>query len=207
MLEFGLNAGPARAAAAVDGIASAPGRVNAAGLKPEVAAPAKHHFSFRDLLSDLNPLQYIPVIGTLFRAMTGEVIPEPIRDAGSLVVSTLIGGPVGAALNLGELAAEKLTGIDPEKIGDKLLADIGIGRKTAVPVPAEAVAATPPPATKAAAPIAWSPAQLTAYGVTTNAGGELEQGRLAGSDVLNSLELDVIRTQQAIAQYNAAKPA
>lgn len=205
MLEFGLNAGPASATPAVDRIALSQGRVNAAGLKPEVAGSPKHSFSFRELLSDLNPLQYIPIIGTMFRAITGEVVPEPVRDAGSLVVSTLIGGPVGAALDLGELAAEKLTGIDPEKIGDKLLADIGIGHRAAIPAAAEQVVKTTPAANGVAAPLAWSPAQLAAYGVTTKAGGNLEQGALTGSDVLNGLELNQIRTRQVIAQYNMVK--
>jgi hypothetical protein len=171
------------------------------------AAGAPRHCSFRELLSELNPLQYIPVIGTLFRAITGDVIPEPVRDAGSLVVSTLIGGPVGAALDLGELAVEKLTGINPEKIGDELLADIGIGDKTTPSAPAEQVAKTAPAAAKGGAPTAWSPAQLAAYGVTMNASGELEKGRVAGSDVLNSLEFDQIRTRQVIAQYNTVKSA
>jgi hypothetical protein len=204
MLEFGRTAGPASAIQVGDSLVLSQGRVGAAGVKPEVSAAVKHSFSFRELLSELNPLQYIPVIGTLFRAITGDVIPEPVRDAGALVVSTLIGGPVGAALDLGELAAEKLTGIDPEKIGDKLLADVGIGRKTVISAPAEQLASTTP-ANKAVAPMAWSPAQLAAYGVTTNAGGELEKGSLAGSDVLNSLELDQIRTRQVIAQYNTVK--
>ncbi len=203
MLEFGRTTGPASAMPAANSLVLSQGRVGAAGVKPEVSAAAAHHFRFRELLSELNPLQYIPVIGTLFRAVTGEVIPEPVRDAGSLVVSTLIGGPVGAALDLGELTAEKLTGIDPEKIGDKLLADVGIGRKAAVPVPVEKVAETTPAATKAAPPIAWSPAQLAAYGVTTNAGGTLEQGSLAGSDVLNGLELEQIRAREATVRYAA----
>jgi hypothetical protein len=197
-LEFSLTASPANSKA------PSSEQVVPQGQK---AVAARHHFGFRDLLSDLNPLQYIPVIGTLFRAITGDVIPEPMRDVGSLVVSTVIGGPIGAAINLGELAAEKLTGIDPEKIGDKLLADIGIGgKKAASPTANVHVAKTTPPATKTDAPIAWSPAQLAAYGVTASAGGELEQGSLQGSDVLNGLELDQIRTRQAIAQYNAAKP-
>ena len=204
MLEFGRTGGTAGATPRVGG-AFSQGRMGATGVKSDVSGAVRHSFNFRELLSELNPLQYIPVIGTLFRAITGDVIPEPVRDAGALVVSTLIGGPVGAALDLGELAAEKLTGIDPEKIGDKLLADVGIGRKAAVPVPVEKVAETTPAAAKAAAPIAWSPAQLAAYGVTTNAGGTLEQGSLAGSDVLNSLEFDQIRTRQVIAQYNTVK--
>lgn len=205
MLAFGRDAGPASLPPDASGGAASRGRAAAAGLKPQAAAAPKHHFGFRDLLADLNPLQYIPVIGTLFRAITGDVIPEPVRDAGSLVVSTLIAGPIGAVLNLGELAAEKLTGIDPEKIGDRLLADLGIGHEAAIAAPAEQVAKTKPAAIGAAAPIAWSPAQLAAYGVTMNAGGNLEQGGVAGSDVLNSLELDQLRTRRVIAQYNTVK--
>ncbi len=208
MLEFGRTAGPASATPENAALTLAPGAVNAAGSKPSpaiAATPPKHHFSFHELLADLNPLQYIPVIGTLFRAITGEVIPEPVRDAGSLVFSTLIGGPVGAAIDLGEMAAEKLTGIDPEKIGDKLLADIGIHGQTPLAAPAEKAAKAAAPVLAAAA--GWSPAQLAAYGVTTNASGSLEQGGLSGSDVLNNLELNQISTRQALAQYNAAKSA
>ncbi len=206
MLEFGRTGGTAGATPRVGGALSQ-GRMDATGVKSDVSGAVRHSFNFRELLSELNPLQYIPVIGILFRAITGEVIPEPVRDAGALVFSTLIGGPVGAALDLGELAAEKLSGIDPEKIGDKLLADIGIGHKTAISAPTVQVAQTAPPAGKVAASAAWSPTQLAAYGVTTTAGGTLEQGRLAGSDVLNGLELEQIRARQALAQYNSVKPA
>ena len=103
------------------------------------------------------------------------------------------------------MAAEKLTGIDPEKIGDKLLADIGIHGQTPLAAPAEKAAKAAAPVLAAAA--GWSPAQLAAYGVTTNASGSLEQGGLSGSDVLNNLELNQISTRQALAQYNAAKSA
>ena len=36
-------------------------------------------FSFHELLSELNPLQYLPVIGTIYRSMTGDLIPEPVE--------------------------------------------------------------------------------------------------------------------------------
>jgi hypothetical protein len=199
MLMFGRTAAPPEAIPVTRGVALLPTRANAA----VAVKPSGHHAGFLELLSDLNPLQYIPVIGTLFRAITGEVVPEPVRDVGSLVVSTLIGGPVGAALDLGELAVEKVTGIDPEKIGDRLLADIGIGRKAAMPAAAEQVAKTMPAATHVAAATGWSPAQLAAYGVTTTAGGELEKNGLGGSDVLNGLELDQIRAREAIVRYAA----
>lgn len=161
---------------------------------PVTATPASHHHGFREFLSELNPLQYIPVVGTLYRAITGDRIPELAREAGSLVVSGLTGGPIGIAINLGTVAAEKITGIDPEKIGSEILASLGIGEKqpvSDVKPPAGTLAGTPavaPEIATAASP-AWSPAQLTAYGVTQTADGTLSRGTLHGADVLNDLVL------------------
>ena len=194
-LEFRVTAG------AVRGKVPSSEQVNSVGSQKVVVA--RHHFGFRELLSDLNPLQYIPVIGTLFRAITGDVIPEPVRDAGSFVFSTVIGGPVGAALNLAELAVEKLTGIDPEKIGDRLLADVGIGGKHAAATVRDAAKSPAVEAVHAG----WSHAQLAAYGVTVNASGEVQQGVLSGSDVLNGIELGQIQAREAIGRYAAAAHA
>jgi hypothetical protein len=166
------------------------------------AAAARPHPSFfHRLLSELNPLQYLPVIGTIYRAATGDVISPEARFAGSLVVSGLTSGPIGVAVNLGASALERLTGIDPDAIGSRLLADIGIGSHAA-PAHIYAKAGTKPaqPAsasTPAPAPAAlqaetekpWSAAQLAAYGVVQGAGGILTRGTMSGADVLNSLEL------------------
>jgi hypothetical protein len=142
--------------------------------------------TFRDLLSELNPLQYLPVLGTIYRAATGDTIPESVRAVGSFIVSGLIGGPVGLATNAALLALEKATGIDPEKIGQDLLASLGIGNQGAGIVVATAQSV---PAQTSLAPVAWSPAQLTAYGVTVTAGGVMRCGGLEGADVLNDIEL------------------
>jgi hypothetical protein len=197
---------------------------------PATAAPSDQ---FHALLSELNPLQYLPVVGTLYRSITGDTIPQGMREFGSFIVSGLTGGPVGLATNMALLAIEKATGIDPEAIGQNLLADIGIGHG-ATPQPATAqatpltfptaigpattraaadattaattaAAATAPaqgsPAAKAVAPAAqtvgWSPAQLSAYGVTKTASGDLRRGSVSGADVLNDLEL---------ARHQAATP-
>jgi hypothetical protein len=142
-------------------------------------------------LSELNPLQYIPVVGTIYRAVTHDTIPETAREAGSLVVSFLTGGPVGAAISLCALAAEKATGLDPEKLGDQALAKIGIGSEPAKPH----VSVMDSPITKAVPPLqaGWTAAQLAAYGVTRTANNDLVRGTLKGSDVLNDLELGAVR--------------
>lgn len=64
--------------------------------------------SFKDLLDVVNPLQQLPVVGTLYRAASGDEISTFSRLAGG----ALLGGPIGflaAALNAG---LELLTGDD-----------------------------------------------------------------------------------------------
>jgi hypothetical protein len=191
-------------------------------------APAESHTTFREVLSALNPLQYIPVVGTIYRAVTGDQIAEPLRRIGTLVVSFLMGGPVGALMNLGLFAAEKITGFDIDKTGQAALhgnlpGDPAIASATPAPAqtaaPALARAAdaglppplvfasveAPPLAGLPAAPAAteaWSPAQLAAYGVSTTADGSLKLANLQGADVLNSLELS--RIQMVQTAYNRA---
>jgi len=61
-------------------------------------------FSFKDILDVVNPLQQLPVVGTLYRAVTGDTISAGARMAGGF----LIGGPIGfmvAAINAGFEAA------------------------------------------------------------------------------------------------------
>ena len=179
------------------------------------AAASTDGLSFGDVLSDLNPLQYLPVIGTIYRAVTGDTIPRPLREAGSLVVSGLMGGPIGIATNLGILAAEKLSGIDVEDVAQGVLAALNPahwGGSGSVPAETAEATAQPPasdaPASDAPAsdapsaaiagssPIAapeaikpWTAAQLAAYGIVSRPDGELQQGSLTGADVLNALQL------------------
>jgi hypothetical protein len=98
-----------------------PSEIQATTTSPATAAaPAMaaqgHGFSFHELLSAMNPLQYLPVVGTIYRAVTGDVIPEALRDGGSMLVSGLLGGPIGLITYIATAIAEKITGIDPEKI-------------------------------------------------------------------------------------------
>jgi hypothetical protein len=177
-------------------------------------APAEHHIAFHDILSALNPLQYVPVIGTIYRAVTGDQIPEPLRRIGTLVGSFLMGGPVGALINVAVTAAEKISGFDIDKTGQAIVvaakpADQPVAISAPVPttVPALPVladfsaASAAPIAAQSAAPTTdptspWSPSQLAAYGVTTAADGTLKMAGLSGADVLNSLELARLHVAQ-----------
>ena len=63
---------------------------------------------FGDLLDAINPLQHLPIVGTLYRALTGDTISETARMAGG----ALYGGPAGLVGALANLMVEKETGSD-----------------------------------------------------------------------------------------------
>lgn len=67
------------------------------------------------LIDVINPLQHIPGVSTLYRNITGDEIGPMARMVGD----TLYGGPVGAALAVANIAAEKSTGRD---IGENMVA-------------------------------------------------------------------------------------
>ena len=53
-----------------------------------------HPLTFGDALDLVNPLQHLPVVSTLYRKITGDVISPAMDLAGG----ALFGGPLGAAL-------------------------------------------------------------------------------------------------------------
>ena len=64
--------------------------------------------SFLDLLDIVNPVHHIPVIGPIYRSLTGDIISPLPRIAGS----ALFGGPIGAGLSAAEVILEVATGRD-----------------------------------------------------------------------------------------------
>jgi hypothetical protein len=160
-----------------------------------VVAKADHGFSFHNLLSAMNPLQYLPVVGTIYRAITGDVIPEALRRAGSFVVSGLLGGPIGLAASIAATLAEKVTGIDPEVI-------VAAQFKTSPQVAAVHVV-KPTDASASTVQSAMTPRQLAAYGVQSDAAGTLRLGDIEGADVLNTIQL--ARLDKVAAAYAATQ--
>ena len=71
-------------------------------------------FSFHDILNIINPLQHLPVISTIYRAITHDTIKPFDKIAGD----TLYGGPMGFVGSLADTIFQKLTGKD---FGDTVL--------------------------------------------------------------------------------------
>ena len=87
--------------------------------------------SFSDFLSAINPLQHIPIIGSIYRAVTGDTISPVSRVVGG----ALFGGPVGLIVSAFNAAIEQVKGKD---LGDQALALLTPDK--GMPAPAE-----PPP--------------------------------------------------------------
>lgn len=62
------------------------GGPNSANQAPKVIS-----ISFAEFLHGLNPLHHVPILGTLYRAATGDKIPAPMQVLGA----GIMGGPVG----------------------------------------------------------------------------------------------------------------
>lgn len=64
--------------------------------------------SFGDIIDAINPLQHIPIISSIYRAITGDEISAPARIAGG----ALYGGPIGLVGGIANSILELETGRD-----------------------------------------------------------------------------------------------
>jgi hypothetical protein len=99
-------------APAISAQSEIPGRIAHNHFVDDIAgAPAdadEGDDGFDGMLSGLNPLQYVPVVGTIYRAVTGDR-PEPgWRLGGAAVTGFLMGGPVGVVTSMIGVCLEEL---------------------------------------------------------------------------------------------------
>jgi hypothetical protein len=85
---------------ALGSAASAAGRPADGGppLGPDEAAPIPGQTSFDEVLRALNPLQHLPVVGTIYRAVTGDEIQPAFRILGGALLGGIGGMMTSAAL-------------------------------------------------------------------------------------------------------------
>ena len=112
-------------------------------------------FSFGDLLDIINPLQHIPVIGSIYRSVTGDEISGPARIMGGM----LYGGPVGLVAALVGTIAEQEAGQD---LGSTALAAMFGGEETGDVQLAARGATTPAPLTDTPNRIPAPPGSISA---------------------------------------------
>jgi len=100
-------------------------------------------FSFKDLLDIVNPLQHLPVIGSIYRYLTGD---EPSGGA-RIVGDAIYGGPIGFGVGV---VTTMLTDRQGEDLGEQVLASV-FGPSSAERANEPSVAKSTPTAAQVAA--------------------------------------------------------
>ena len=144
--------------------------VTAAKLGANEAKGEQKESFFQHLLDVVNPLQHLPIIGTIYRAITGERLDPVEKIAGG----ALYGGLWGAVGSIADVAFEGITGKSFEDTALALFKSDSPSNSSLakanrpVPIPA---AAQPSPSA-ASIPDSWDVAALTgalsAKGVDTD---------------------------------------
>ena len=135
--------------------------------------------SFSDFLSVINPLQHIPVIGSIYRALTGDTISPTSRVIGGL----LFGGPVGLIASALNAVVEQTKGKD---LGEQALALFAPDKTTPAPLdpPTQFADAAPTVAENVASESPLTPLSRTEFAGTPAPGPAAALGAdrtLAGS--------------------------
>jgi hypothetical protein len=165
-------------------IVGAHGRdITAAETADMAAQPTKPSgpTTFHDVLEALNPLQYLPVIGSIYRVATGEEGSSTLQTAVSLVSGLAMGGPIGLLTSMAGTIAEHYFNVEhyarsliapsASPAAPVALASAKVATPATTPAqtsavapagPSTAAAASPPsPATAATTPPALAPAIVT----------------------------------------------
>src|SRR4051812_46190417 len=86
-------------------------KVTVSAAKPDAPDSSQEGESFFDHILDVvNPLQHLPLVGTLYRALTGDKM-GPVEK---IMGDTLYGGLWGAVSSIASVAFEGITGKSPE---------------------------------------------------------------------------------------------
>ncbi|HEY5237121.1 MAG TPA: hypothetical protein VIJ62_01970 [Rhizomicrobium sp.] len=174
---------------------SAAANTNAASDAPETDSKS----AFDDLLDIVNPLQHIPIVSTIYRAITGDTIHPFEQIAGD----TLYGGALGFAGSLADTAFTQLAG---KSLGDTVMAMFEGNNDTQVAQAAPAATYLVQPAqtevaTGSDAPIAAPTIPVTA---TASPGNEALVASMKDHGVDANLALRAsFAYRQAVAQANA----
>jgi hypothetical protein len=123
--------------------------------------------TFHDVLDALNPLQFVPVVGTVYRVITGDEGCPSLRTGVSLIAGALIGGPIGLLTSIGAALLEHFFPF--EHMAHDALA-LSPAPATATATAAPAAAAIPPAlGPSAAPPLAPTPVAVTGPGSAVGA--------------------------------------
>ncbi len=84
-------------------------------------------FTFGDIIDVINPLQHIPVVSSIYRKITGDIIAPSMQIAGD----ALFGGPIGAAISIAKEAIKSQFSPDSTEQNETVIDPATIANNTA----------------------------------------------------------------------------
>lgn len=97
-----------------------PGAVQGGAASKAEATGEDQDMSFWDVLDIVNPLQHIPLVNSVYRAVTGDEIKPAMQIGGGI----LFGGVIGGVAAIANAALQEATGKD---LGGHMMATLGFG--------------------------------------------------------------------------------
>lgn len=174
-------------------------------LREDEAVPMPAEMSFGAFLANLNPLHHIPVVGWVYRAVTGETAHPAFRGLGGF----LFGGPIGAIVSAVSAMVEGIVSGRREMGGvvakDDAPAPGVIAQAAAASDPGPAPLATRLGARAHPAPASANPPTLAAARSPAAAAGDPEfaQKMLRGLEAYER----TLRARQGLPPPEPARPA
>lgn len=95
---------------------------------PATSTHKDDNYTFGDVIDMINPLQHIPVVGSIYRSLTG----DSIKGMSAIIGGAIFGGPIGAVAGTVNVIAKDRTGKD---IGENIMSAAGFGTPYTSPVP------------------------------------------------------------------------
>jgi hypothetical protein len=171
-----------------DAAAGSDAGASAAGTKGSVA-DGDQDLSFWDVLDIVNPLQHIPIVGSIYRAVTGDEIKPAMQIGGDI----LYGGVIGGMASIANAVLQEASGKD---LGGHIMAGLGFGDEGGknAPVQVAAAASSQAPSQTAQmsatqAPQTAAPAQQQASArPTASAAPPPPSGGLTKADLIAALQ-------------------
>ncbi len=87
-------------------------------------------FTFGDIIDIINPLQHIPIVSSIYRKITGDIIAPSMQIAGD----TLFGGPIGAAISIAKEAFKAQFSPDSAERNETTINSVTIANNSTPPL-------------------------------------------------------------------------
>jgi hypothetical protein len=159
-------------------------------LVPNSSPASNSGPSFKDVLDAVNPLQHIPVVSTIYRAVTGSHISAASEVAGDTLYGVLLpGGAVaGLASSVADVAVKQVTG---KSIGQLMTSAVTPSQNT--PPSASSSPAVPLVASTSPVPVPPLTSTSTTIAISLSKAQQITNGQYEHAQALDAINNRLVK--------------